>query len=416
MFGLFERMIAFRYLRSKRTEGFVSIIAAFSLLGIGLGVATLIIVMSVMNGYRQDIMERILGVDGHIDVVQNGGYISNFQSKVDKIIDINGVTSVMPQVTGQVMVSVSNFTSGALVRGVRAEDLLKRKIISENIIAGSILTSISENGLIIGSRMARRAGITIGDNISLISPKGNITLFGAVPRIKTFKVLAVFDVGMSDFNSSIIFMPLSLAQKYFKLTEQQVTGIEIQVDNPDKAGSIAKIVFNNLDQKINVYSWENSNVAFFNALQVERNVMFLILTLIILVAAFNIISGLIMLVKDKSRDIAILRTMGATRMMVMKIFFLSGASIGFIGTFLGLVLGVLFCENIELVKQLLEYLSGSELFSPEVYFLSTIPAELDWWEVSAIVSMSLFLSLSATIYPSWRASVTDPVETLRYDR
>jgi len=264
--------------------------------------------------------------------------------------------------------------------------------------------------------MARRAGLSIGYSISLISPKGNITVFCSLPRIKKFKVLAIFDVGMSDFDSSIIFMPLSVAQNYFKLNEKQVTGIEVQVANPDKARFIAKDIFDSLGKKINVYSWESSNVAFFNALQVERNVMFLILTLIILVAAFNMISGLIMLVKDKSKDIAILRTMGATRIMIMKIFFLSGASIGLLGTLLGLFLGVLFCENIEIVKQLLEYITGSELFSPEVYFLSTIPAEINWWEVMAIVCMSLLLSLSATIYPSWRASVTDPVETLRYDR
>ena len=216
-----------------------------------------------------------------------------------------------------------------------------------------------------------------------------------------------------DFNSSIIFMPLDVAQVFFKI-KNQVSEIEVQVENPDKARLIARDIFDALGQEINVYSWESSNVAFFNALQVERNVMFLILTLIIIVAAFNIISGLIMLVKDKSKDIAILRTMGATRMMIMKIFFLSGASIGFIGTIFGLALGILFCENIELVKNVLEYLTGTNLFSPEIYFLSTIPAEINWLEVFSIFLMSLFLSLSATIYPSWRASITDPVETLRY--
>ena len=414
MFGTFERMIAIRYLRSKRKEGFVSIIAGFSFIGIGLGVATLIIVMSVMNGYRQDIMGRILGVDGHIDIVSYGDNISNYKVKEVIISNVPGVISVMPQVTGQVMINVNNFTSGSLVRGVEPIRLSERSIVSENIIMGSIESFKNNKGIIIGKRMARRASITVGETITLISPNGNITAFGQMPRIKEFEVSAIFDVGMSDFNSSIIFMPLDVAQVFFKI-KNQVSEIEVQVENPDNARLIAGDIFDALGQEINVYSWESSNVAFFNALQVERNVMFLILTLIIIVAAFNIISGLIMLVKDKSKDIAILRTMGATRMMIMKIFFLSGASIGFIGTIFGLALGILFCENIELVKNFLEYLTGTNLFSPEIYFLSTIPAEINWIEVFSIVLMSLFLSLSATIYPSWRASITDPVETLRYD-
>ena len=414
MFGTFERMIAIRYLRSKRKEGFVSIIAGFSFIGIGLCVATLIIVMSVMNGYRQDIMDRILGVDGHIDIVSYGDNISNYKVKEVIISNVPGVTSVMPQVSGQVMVNVNNFTSGSIVRGVEPIRLSERSIVSENIIMGSIENFKKNKGIIIGKRMARRASITVGETITLISPNGNITAFGQMPRIKEFEVSAIFDVGMSDFNSSIIFMPLDVAQVFFKI-KNQVSEIEVQVENPDNARLIARDIFDALGQEINVYSWESSNVAFFNALQVERNVMFLILTLIIIVAAFNIISGLIMLVKDKSKDIAILRTMGATRMMIMKIFFLSGASIGFIGTIFGLALGILFCENIELVKNFLEYLTGTNLFSPEIYFLSTIPAEINWIEVFSIVSMSLFLSLSATIYPSWRASITDPVETLRYD-
>ena len=414
MFGTFERMIAIRYLRSKRKEGFVSIIAGFSFIGIGLGVATLIIVMSVMNGYRQDIMGRILGVDGHIDIVSYGDNISNYKVKEVIISNVPGVISVMPQVTGQVMINVNNFTSGSLVRGVEPIRLSERSIVSENIIMGSIESFKNNKGIIIGKRMARRASITVGETITLISPNGNITAFGQMPRIKEFEVSAIFDVGMSDFNSSIIFMPLDVAQVFFKI-KNQVSEIEVQVKNPDNARLIARDIFDALGQELNVYSWESSNVAFFNALQVERNVMFLILTLIIIVAAFNIISGLIMLVKDKSKDIAILRTMGATRMMIMKIFFLSGASIGFIGTIFGLALGILFCENIELVKNFLEYLTGTNLFSPEIYFLSTIPAEINWIEVFSIVLMSLFLSLSATIYPSWRASITDPVETLRYD-
>ncbi len=414
MFGPFERMMAGRYLRARRREGFVSVIAGFSLLGIGLGVATLIIVMAVMNGYRQDIMDRILGVNGHIDVQGVEYSITDYDLRVDAIKDIPGVVSVMPQITGQVMATTKGITSGALVRGVRGEDLAARTVVSENIVQGSLPAFARGEGLLIGVRLADRFRLSIGDDLTLISPKGNVTAFGTAPRLKDYPIVAIFDVGMSDFDSSIIFMPLGLAQTYFKYPDS-VTGIEVQVAEPDQARFIAREIADIAGPGVRVLSWEQTNSTFFNALQVERNVMFLILTLIIVVAAFNIIAGLIMLVKDKGRDIAILRTMGATRGMIMRVFFLAGASVGVTGTVLGLILGVLFCDNIELIRSGLERLTGTDLFSAEIYFLSTIPAVMDWSEVTSVVMMALGLSFAATIYPSWRAAKTDPVEALRYE-
>ncbi len=414
MFGPFERMMAGRYLRARRKEGFVSVIAGFSLLGIGLGVATLIIVMAVMNGYRQDIMSRILGVNGHIEVQGIEFSIADYDARGDAIRNIPGVESVLPQITGQVMATTGGVTSGAVVRGVRGEDLEARTVVSGNIILGSLSAFTRGEGLMIGIRMADRFRISVGDKLTLISPKGNVTAFGTAPRLKDYPIVAVFDVGMSDFDSSIIYMPLDLAQTYFKYPGS-VTGIEVQVSDPDQARFIAREVMETTGPGVRVLSWEQTNSTLFNALQVERNVMFLILTLIIVVAAFNIIAGLIMLVKDKGRDIAILRTMGATRGMIMRVFFLAGASVGATGTILGLILGIVFCENIEVVRRVLETLTGTDLFSAEIYFLSTIPADMDWAEVASVVLMALGLSLAATLYPSWRAARTDPVEALRYE-
>ncbi|MFL2770361.1 MAG: lipoprotein-releasing ABC transporter permease subunit [Rhodospirillaceae bacterium] len=407
-------MMAGRYLRARRKEGFVSVIAGFSLLGIGLGVATLIIVMAVMNGYREDIMSRILGVNGHIDVRGIEFSISDYSLRVDAIKDVPGVVSAAPQIVGQVMATASGYSGGLVVRGVRGEDLAARTVISENIVIGSLMAFSKGEGIIVGVRLAQKFSLNIGDKITLISPKGNITAFGTAPRIKEYPIVAIFDVGMSDFDSSIIYMPLSLAQVYFKYPDS-VTAIEVQVENPDQARFIAEDITNVAGPGVRILSWEQTNSAFFNALQVERNVMFLILTLIIVVAAFNIIAGLIMLVKDKSRDIAILRTMGASRGMIMRVFFLAGASVGLTGTILGLILGIVFCDNIEVVRRFLETLTGTDLFSAEIYFLSTIPAVMDWSETLSVVLMALGLSLAATLYPSWRAARTEPVEALRYE-
>lgn len=414
IFGAFERMIALRYLRSRRREGFVSVIAGFSFLGIALGVATLIIVMAVMNGFRQDIMSRILGVNGHIDVVGVTYAIADYDEKVGRLKEIPGVVSASPLITGQVMVTANGATGGALVRGIPGIDLFEKDWISDHIVGGSLSPIIDNKEIAIGSGMARRFDLEAGDQMTLISPNGNVTAFGTVPRMRAFTVGAVFDVGMSDIDSSVVFMPLPMAQVYFKYPDS-VTNIELHLENPDEARDVARLVRGELGQGHRILSWEETNATFFTALQVERNVMFLILTIIIIVAVFNIISGLIMLVKDKGRDIAILRTMGATRGMIMRVFLIAGASVGVIGTLMGFGLGLLVCDNIEAIRQGLMRVTGTELFSPEIYYLTQIPAQMDWDETIAVLLMSLFLSLAATLYPSWRAARTDPVEALRYE-
>jgi lipoprotein-releasing system permease protein len=414
MFNAFERMLAGRYLRSRRREGFVSVIAGFSFIGIALGVATLIIVMAVMNGFRQDMMSRILGVNGHIDVSGRAFAIGDYDALLGRIKSIPGVTSAVPVVQGQVLASGVGRASGILVRGARGEDLKTRKWIADNILDGTLDGFTENEGIAVGSRLAETYNLNVGSDLTLLSPKGNVTAFGSVPRAQTFKVAAIFNVGMSDFDSSIIFMPLPIAQRFFKYADS-ITNIEIHVADPDLARFIAKDVAQVTGPDTRVLSWEQTNGPFFNALQVERNVMFMILTLIILVAAFNIISGLIMLVKDKSRDIAILRTMGASRGTIMRVFFMAGASIGFVGTMLGFVLGILFCENIEAIRQFLSALTGTDLFSPEIYYLTKMPAKMDWHETLSVLIMALVLSFGATLYPSWRAAKTDPVDALRYE-
>jgi len=415
IFGAFERMVAARYLRARRREGFISIIAWFSLLGIALGVATLIIVMSVMNGFRAELMGRILGLNGHIEVVGQVGGMTGFDDLADKIRQIPGVTGVTPMVEGQVLVtSPAGASSGAMVRGVRSGDLLSKGAVLKGIRAGDPKAFVGDNAVIVGYRLAETLGLHVGDAMTLISPKGNVTAFGMVPRLRAYKIVATFDVGMYEYDSRFVFMPLEAAQVYFMLPDR-VSNLHVMLSNPENARDAVDVIGNVTEGRLPIYDWQQTNAGFFNAIQVERNVMFLILTLIILVAAFNIISSLIMLVKDKGRDIAILRTMGATRGMIMRIFFISGASVGVIGTLGGVALGLAFALNIEKIRQFLQTLTGRELFSAEIYFLSRLPAKVDPTEVLTVVAMALVLSFAATIYPSWRAARLDPVEALRYE-
>ena len=414
MFSHFEWMIAFRYLRARRQEGFISVIAWFSLLGITLGVATLIIVMAVMNGFRQELLARILGLNGHLSVYANEGQLTNYKPLVVNLKTIEGVVRVTPMIEGQVMVTANKASTGAVVRGLSPQDIIKREIIAKNIKSGSLTNLQGQDTVLIGLRMAAKLGVNVGDRVTLISPKGSVTAFGTMPRLKTYSVAATFDIGMFEYDSGFIFMPLSAAQRYFKLNDA-VTNLELFTSDPDLAPELANKILLSLKGEVRVHDWQRANASFFNAIQVERNVMFLILTLIILVAAFNIISSMIMLVKDKGRDIAILRTMGATRGMIMRIFFLAGASIGTIGTLAGFALGLSFAGNIETIRQWLQGLTGTELFAAEIYFLSKLPAVVDPGEVIAVVIMGLALSLAATIYPSWRAAHTDPADALRYE-
>jgi len=414
MFSAFERLVAFRYLRARRQEGFISVIAGFSLLGIGLGVATLIIVMSVMNGFREELMDRILGLNGHLTVSSMTGSLEGYDDVAARIGAAAGVVSATPIIDGQVMATSGGRAVGALARGIKPDDLRARAIIADNIKYGSLDDFKGPDVVAIGARMAEQMNIPIDGRITLISPQGTTTVLGTVPRMKTYDVVAVFEVGMYEYDSGFVFMPLEAAQVFFKLPAR-ATGVEVTVVDPDGVGDLRQALFTSLGDGFRFIDWQRANGSFFTALQVERNVMFLILTLIILVAAFNIISGQIMLVKDKGRDIAILRTMGATRGMVMRIFLLSGASIGITGTLGGVALGLAFCVNIEAIRGWLERLTQTKLFSEEIYFLSKLPAIVDPVEVASIVSMALGLSLLATVYPSWRAARLDPVEALRYE-
>ncbi len=414
-FNTFERMMAMRYLRARRQEGFISVIAGFSLLGIALGVATLIIVMAVMNGFRAELLGRILGLNGHLTVFAQAGPLTDFDHVTQELRGVRGVVSASPLVEGQVMATAKGGAGGALVRGMRPEDLKARTLLSSHVVRGSLDDFQGDDAAMIGLRMAQKFGISVGDRITLISPQGNATVFGTMPRLRAYKVVALFNVGMYEYDSTFVYLPLAAAQSFFQMTPQQVSGIEVMVSNPDRVFEERLLIAQALGNQVRIFDWQQANSSFFNAVQVERNVMFLILTLIIVVAAFNIISSMIMLVKDKSADIAILRTMGATRGAILRIFFLAGTSVGVIGTLTGFVLGLVFCANIETIREWLQSLTGTQLFSPEIYFLSQLPAKVDPVEVAQVVIMALALSVLATIYPSWRAARLDPVEALRYE-
>lgn len=412
MFAAVEWMIAWRYMRARRAEGFISVIAGFSLLGIALGVATLIIVLSVMNGFRIELLDRILGLNGHIAVVSSTGTLSDYNPLADRVRVVDGVLSVTPLVEGQILATNRGRSSGAVVRGLTPEDLASRSSIADNIRLGTLADFRGDDAIVLGSRLARTLGAVPGDKVTLVSPNGTVTAFGTVPRLQAYTVVATFEVGMFEFDSSFIFMPLEAAQQYFRLGDT-VNQLEVFVANPDDLLRQRVAIGVVLDPEQRLFDWQQSNSTFFNALQVERNVMFLILTLIILVAAFNIISSLIMLVKDKGSAIAILRTVGASRGAIMRIFFIVGASIGVVGTLAGTILGLLFAHNIESLRRAIESLTGNDLFAAEIYFLSQLPAEVNNGEVIMVVGMALGLSILATLYPSWRASRLDPVEALR---
>jgi lipoprotein-releasing system permease protein len=420
IFSSFERMVAWRYLRARRQEGFISVIAGFSLAGIGLGVATLIIVMAVMNGFRAELLNRILGLNGHLGVssaTQRG--LDDFDSLAERLRGVEKVVRVTPIVEGQAMATVSGQAGGVLVRGIRNKDLQEHPIIVKSLIEGDLTTfGKGADGLkdvLVGSRFAQKFGARIGSRITLIAPQSRTTAFGSVPRIKSFRVRGIFEIGMFEYDSSFLFVPLKAAQTFFRVGKGQVTSLEVMLASPDDVGTVRPLVGKAAGDPVRMVDWQRANASFFNAIQVERNVMFLILTLIIVVAAFNVISGLIMMVKDKGRDIAILRTMGATRGMIMRIFLLSGMAVGIIGTLAGFALGLSFSLNIDTVKGWLESLTGSELFAAEIYFLSTLPAKIDPMEVVTVVGMALALCFIATLYPAWRAARLDPVEALRYE-
>lgn len=414
-FGAFEWLLALRYLRARRQEGFISVIAVFSFLGIMLGVATLIIVMSVMNGFRAELLGRILGLNGHLMIQAERSITLDDYARVTQVVGgLAHVRQANPMIEGQVMATANGQASGVMVRGLRQADIARETSIAKGMRAGSLADFSGEDAVVIGHRLARKLGLGVGDKLTLISPQITATPFGSVPRGRAYRITGIFDVGMFEYDSGFVFMPFEAAQIYFRLGDT-AHAVEVRLDNPDQARRLAPEIMQALGPGYRYYDWQQANQQFFNALQVERNVMFLILTLIIVVAAFNIISSMIMLVKDKGRDIAILRTMGAARGSIMRVFVIAGASIGVVGTLSGFVLGLAFSMNIENIRQFIQSIIGTELFAAEIYFLTKLPARVDSGDVIAVVTMGLVLSFLATLYPSWRAARLDPVEALRYE-
>jgi lipoprotein-releasing system permease protein len=413
-FASFEWLLSLRYLRARRQEGFISVNAGFSFLGIMLGVATLIIVMAVMNGFRKELLDKILGLNGHLLIQPLESPLTDWQEVAERVGKVDGIKLAAPIVEGQALASSPFSAAGVLLRGVRAADLVKLPSVANNIRQGTLEGFDEGQGVAIGRRLADQLSLRTGDSVTLVAPRGAVTPMGTTPRIKSYKIAAVFEIGMSEYDAAFVFMPLPEAQAYFNRAGD-VTAIEVYTDNPDRIDSTRKLVAEAANRPIFMIDWRQRNATFFNALQVERNVMFLILTIIVIVAAFNITSGLIMLVKDKGRDIGILRTMGVTQGAILRVFMMTGASVGVVGTFVGFLLALTVCLNIETIRRFVSWLTNTELFSPELYFLSKLPADLDAGETTAVVVMALALSLLATLYPAWRAARLDPVEALRYE-
>jgi lipoprotein-releasing system permease protein len=417
-FSAWERSIAGRYLRAKRKHGGVALILIISYVGITLAVAVLIIVMSVMNGFRAELLSRILGFNGHVYVGGPAIQGEGREAMIQRLKGVPGVVQVVPVVEAQSLVTGPSQITGGIVRGLRPADVAAMPIVAGNIKQGSLKGfGQGEYGgelVLVGSRLAEAVGVAAGDPISLTSPNGGATVFGATPRTKTYTVGGVFSVGMSEYDAAFIYMPLQQAQLFFG-KEGQIDLVEVNLANPDHIDQIKPAITRAAGPGPIVTDWRDRNQSFFTALQVERTTMRLILMLIVAVAAMNIISGLVMLVKNKSRDIAILRTMGASQGAILRIFFMSGASIGVAGTITGLVLGALFCAYIDPIQTLVEAVTGVSVFSPETYFLPRIPAKVEWDEVAIITFWSLIMSFLATLPPAWRASRLDPVEALRYE-
>jgi lipoprotein-releasing system permease protein len=415
-FSAFERMLAFRYLRARRKEAFISVIAGFSFAGIMLGVATLIVVMAVMNGFRADLFDRIIGLNGHLIVQPADGELVDYDPVSGRISGLSGVKYALPLVDGQALASAGPNGTYAFVRGLSADSIEKITALSDNVQDGSFenFDDPDAPGLAIGRGFADKLGVRVGETIRLIAPDGDATPMGITPRDKAYPVNVIFEMGMSEYDTSVAIMPLGEAQLFFN-SEDTVSAIEVFLEDPDAVDDVKPSVFEVAERPIYLSDWRQRHASFFQALEVERNVMFMILTLIVLVAAFNVVSGLIMLVKDKGRDIAILRTMGATRNAILRIFLMTGFSIGLVGTIVGFLLGLLVCWQIQPIQQFISWMTGAQLWDPTVRFLTEIPAKIDMGETLTVLVMSLSLSFLATIFPAWRAAKLDPVEALRYE-
>ncbi|MBU1306959.1 MAG: ABC transporter permease [Alphaproteobacteria bacterium] len=441
-FSRFEWIIAGRYLRARRKEAFISVIASLTMVGVAIGVATLIVVMSVMNGFRAELLTKILGLNGHFTAYPIEREFTDYKETIASLQKIEGVDFAVYFVEGQVLASGKGSSTGVTVRGMDEENLKKLKLLYNSAEQGGWDQWDTSKGVAIGYRLAQTLGVSLGDQVTIITPNGAMTPFGTTPQIKSYPVNVIFDLGMVEFDSFFMYMPLEPAQDYFKLVDEvlkpgqgpldplasdaeidaayervgKVSAAEIFIHDPDDVAVMRQRLQSDPSTRPLVLTdWQQRNETFFSALQVERVVMFTILSMIILVAAFNIISSLIMLVKDKSSDIAVLRTMGATRGAIMRIFSITGTTIGVIGTMSGVVIGLVVAANAESLRAFLSNTLGVAIFPPEIFYLSSLPSKTDPYEVTVVICLSLGLSFLATLYPAWRAAQYDPVEALRYE-
>ena len=415
IFNETERTIAIRYIKSRRVEGFISVSAWFSLIGIILGVATLIVVMSVMNGFRTELVNRILGINGHLIVYKkNGLSIENYNKIVNQISDTQNVIAVTPYLEGQALAKTKNSVSGIIIRGTKWSDLPAKKLLWKSLDKATIENFKIKQNVILGYRLAQRLNLSVGDYISLISPNFMETAIGVLPIKQNFMVGGFFDIGMYEYDNNFIFIPWEKAEKFLS-TKQIAHGIEIFLQNPKTTQNVHSDLNTKLDDSFTIIDWKKRNSSFMNALDVEKNVMFIILTLIILVATFNIISSMTMLVQSKKSDIALMRTMGASKYLILRIFMLTGSIIGILGTIIGAILGIIVSINIETIRNFISNLFEKELFSPQIYFLSTLPSNINFNEVFVVMGLSVSLTLLASMFPAWKASKISPAEALRYE-
>ena len=415
IFNETERTIAIRYIKSRRVEGFISVSAWFSLVGIVLGVATLIVVMSVMNGFRTELVNRILGINGHLIVYKkNGLSIENYNKIVNQISDTQNVIAVTPYLEGQALAKTKNSVSGIIIRGTKWSDLPAKKLLWKSLDNATVENFKIKQNVILGYRLAQRLNLSVGDYISLISPNVMETAIGVLPIKQNFMVGGFFDIGMYEYDNNFVFIPWEKAEKFLS-TKQIAHGIEIFLQNPKTTQNVHSDLNTKLDESFTIIDWKKRNSSFMNALDVEKNVMFVILTLIILVATFNIISSMIMLVQTKKSDIALMRTMGASKYLIIRIFMLTGSIIGILGTIIGAILGIIVSINIETIRNFISTFFEKELFSPQIYFLSTLPSNINFNEVFIVMGLSVSLTLLASIFPAWKASKISPAEALRYE-
>ena len=415
LFNKTEQMIAFRYIKSRRVEGFISISAWFSLIGIMLGVATLIVVMSVMNGFRTELVDRILGINGHLVIYgKNGPFISNYNDIIKQISDVASVDAVTPHLEGQALAKTKATVSGVIIRGLNWSDLAAKKLLWKSLNQQTIDNYKNKEEIIIGYRLAQRLNVNAGDFVTLISPNGMETALGVLPIKQNFQIAGLFDIGMYEYDNNFIFIPWKKAELFLS-TKNIAHGIEVFLKNQKFTSIALSTIKLKLNNDLLVIDWKKRNSAFMSALAVEKNVMFVILSLIILVAAFNIISSMTMLVQTKKSDIALMRTMGASKYVIIRIFILTASIIGFLGTLFGAFLGIIIASNIEVIRGFLTTLLGSDLFSAEIYFLSKLPSNINISEVSTVIFISLSLTLLASVFPAWKASRISPAEALRYE-